>query len=80
MENTSFVHEVFSVPNSRVGLIIGRNGTTVKQLQDMTGARIKVPKDFDPMAESREVAVLPRARPSRVGRFCCPDRRRPSRT
>ena len=60
MENASFAHEVFSVPNSRVGLIIGRNGTTVKQLQDLTGARIKVPKDFDPMAESREVqARLP---------------------
>jgi predicted PilT family ATPase len=33
---------IVQVPNERVGLIIGRQGATIKDLQNRTGARIQV--------------------------------------
>jgi far upstream element-binding protein len=36
------------VPNDRVGLIIGKGGATIKDVQNRTGARIQIPQQPDP--------------------------------
>lgn len=37
--------EVLAVPNEKVGLIIGKHGTTIRDLQAKSGAKIQVTKD-----------------------------------
>lgn len=48
------------VPNSKVGLIIGRGGETIKNLQSRSGAKIQVQNDreIDPGADERVVTLL----------------------
>ncbi len=36
------------IPNDRVGLIIGKGGSTIKDIQNRTGARIQIPQHPDP--------------------------------
>lgn len=38
---------VVKVPNSMIGLVIGKNGETLKQIYDKTGATVFMPKDED---------------------------------
>jgi far upstream element-binding protein len=35
------------VPNDKVGLVIGRGGSTIKMIQDDTGAHIQIPQQAD---------------------------------
>jgi far upstream element-binding protein len=44
------------VPATRVGLVIGKGGETIKALQDRTGARINVTKD-DEQGPNRTIVV-----------------------
>eukprot|EP00271_Cylindrocystis_brebissonii_P017295 TRINITY_DN443_c0_g1_i1.p1 TRINITY_DN443_c0_g1~~TRINITY_DN443_c0_g1_i1.p1 ORF type:complete len:587 (+),score=155.31 TRINITY_DN443_c0_g1_i1:135-1895(+) len=48
------------VPNSKVGLIIGRAGDTIKNLQSRSGARIQVQNDreMEPGATERTVTLI----------------------
>jgi KH domain len=45
--------EVLSVPNDKVGLIIGRGGVTIRALQEESGARIQVAKEPDNGSRNR---------------------------
>ncbi|BBN04805.1 far upstream element-binding protein [Marchantia polymorpha subsp. ruderalis] len=48
------------VPNSKVGLVIGKGGETIKYLQHQSGARIQVARDADsdPRAPTRQVELM----------------------
>ncbi|CAK9192756.1 unnamed protein product [Sphagnum troendelagicum] len=48
------------VPNSKVGLIIGKGGETIKYLQQQSGARIQVARDADsdPRLSTRQVEIM----------------------
>lgn len=45
------------VPNEMVGLVIGKNGSTVRQLQEQSGAIIHIPKESAPGMSFREVTI-----------------------
>ncbi len=49
--------EIMNVPNDKVGLIIGRKGDTIRQIQVSTGARVQIAKDSLPGASTREVTI-----------------------
>jgi len=60
--NISFTSEVnpfpgphipFSIPNSLTGLIIGKNGDTIKALHNKCGAYIFIPKQYDTATNER---------------------------
>jgi len=40
--------EVYVVPNNKVGLIIGKSGSTIKMIQSKTGCDIQIPQHPDP--------------------------------
>lgn len=48
------------VPNSKVGLVIGKSGETIKYLQQQSGARIQVTRDADtdPRSQARPVELV----------------------
>eukprot|EP00270_Netrium_digitus_P005031 TRINITY_DN1654_c0_g2_i1.p1 TRINITY_DN1654_c0_g2~~TRINITY_DN1654_c0_g2_i1.p1 ORF type:complete len:341 (-),score=46.04 TRINITY_DN1654_c0_g2_i1:855-1853(-) len=48
------------VPNAKVGLVIGKGGETIKNLQHQSGARIQVTRDADadPRVPTRQVALM----------------------
>ncbi|KAH8971540.1 hypothetical protein BDL97_02G148200 [Sphagnum fallax] len=48
------------VPNSKVGLVIGKGGETIKYLQQQSGARIQVARDADsdPRLSTRQVELM----------------------
>ncbi|KAH9574456.1 hypothetical protein CY35_01G058600 [Sphagnum magellanicum] len=48
------------VPNSKVGLVIGKGGETIKYLQQQSGAKIQVARDADsdPRLSTREVEIM----------------------
>ncbi|EXB63559.1 Far upstream element-binding protein 2 [Morus notabilis] len=48
-----------SIPNGKVGLIIGKGGETIKYLQNQSGAKIQITKDLeaDPYSLTREVEL-----------------------
>lgn len=48
------------VPNSKVGLVIGKGGETIKYLQHQSGARIQVARDgeSDPRSSTRQVELM----------------------
>jgi len=37
-----------TIPNDKVGLVIGKGGATIKQIQTTTGARLQIPAEPDP--------------------------------
>ena len=60
--NISFTSEVnpfpgphipYPIPNSLTGLIIGKNGDTIKQLHNKCGAYIFIPKQYDMSTNER---------------------------
>ncbi|KAJ7515787.1 hypothetical protein O6H91_22G027800 [Diphasiastrum complanatum] len=48
------------VPNAKVGIVIGKGGETIKNLQYQSGARIQVTRDADadPNAPTRQVEIM----------------------
>lgn len=56
----------FNVPNEVVGIIIGRGGTTHRQLQENTGCQVVIPKESDPGCNYRSITL----RGSRVSVSC----------
>ncbi|KAG5178352.1 hypothetical protein JKP88DRAFT_270499 [Tribonema minus] len=48
---------ILQVPNDRVGLIIGKAGATIKELQNRSGARIQIPPQSDPGTTMRSVSI-----------------------
>ena len=44
--DTAFVMKI-AVPNEKVGIVIGRQGTTVKGIQERTGCQILIPNEAD---------------------------------
>ncbi|CAH9106330.1 unnamed protein product [Cuscuta epithymum] len=48
------------IPNAKVGVIIGRSGETIRNLQVQSGAKIQVTRDMDadPTSETREVELM----------------------
>lgn len=49
-----------SVPTNMVGLLIGRGGDKIKELQERSGARIQVQRDSEaePSAKDRQVSMF----------------------
>ena len=52
-----------TVPNDKVGLIIGKQGMTVKGVQDRTGCHVQIPKEPD--AADRNQRTLTISGPTR---------------
>ncbi|OZJ03946.1 hypothetical protein BZG36_02929 [Bifiguratus adelaidae] len=48
---------VITIPAFRVGLVIGRGGETIRDLQDRSGARIAISPDNMPGSTEREVTI-----------------------
>ncbi|POO03055.1 Polyribonucleotide nucleotidyltransferase [Trema orientale] len=48
-----------SIPNGKVGLIIGKGGETIKYLQSQSGAKIQITRDSeaDPYSQTRDVEL-----------------------
>ncbi|VFQ60808.1 unnamed protein product [Cuscuta campestris] len=48
------------IPNGKVGVIIGRSGETIRNLQLQSGAKIQVTRDMDadPTSQTREVELM----------------------
>eukprot|EP00897_Mesotaenium_endlicherianum_P004129 jgi/Mesen1/3744/ME000204S03008 len=58
-QSSSQTHRI-EVPNSKVGLVIGKSGETIKYLQQQSGARIQVTRDADtdPHAPHRPIELM----------------------
>ena len=52
------VSNTIEIPISVVGLLIGKGGETIKQLQQRTGCQIKITKDEDNMPGSETRTVI----------------------
>jgi hypothetical protein len=51
-------NKMVSIPNDKVGLIIGKGGATLRQIQEQSGARVVIPKEPDPANPTvRELTV-----------------------
>ena len=50
-------YTLLKIPNKMVGLIIGRNGETVKLIQESTGSEVYIPKDSRPGEDFRELQL-----------------------
>ena len=50
-------YTLLKIPNKMVGLIIGRNGETVKIIQESTGCDVYIPKDSRPGEDFRELQL-----------------------
>ena len=50
-------YTLLKIPNKMVGLIIGRNGETVKLIQESTGCDVYIPKDSRPGEDFRELQL-----------------------
>ena len=50
-------YTLLKIPNKMVGLIIGRNGETVKLIQESTGSNVYIPKDSRPGEDFRELQL-----------------------
>ena len=64
--------ETMTIPESCVGLVIGKNGAAVKQLQEKSGAYIEVQRDDEHEVQARDApaeAVGRLGHPSRLRRF-----------
>merc|ERR1719350_2673976 len=50
--------EVLHVPSEKVGVIIGKGGSKIREIQDMTGASLQVARESDPATPHlREVTI-----------------------
>eukprot|EP00039_Didymoeca_costata_P006328 m.89363 g.89363 ORF g.89363 m.89363 type:complete len:420 (+) comp13214_c2_seq1:118-1377(+) len=49
--------KVVNVPNPKVGLIIGKSGTTFRQIQDESGAQLFIPDESAPGCPYREITI-----------------------
>jgi len=54
-------YTLLKIPNKMVGLIIGRNGETVKLIQESTGCDVYIPKDSRPGEDFRELQLSGKA-------------------
>ncbi len=60
--------ETMEIPNDKVGFVIGRNGDTIRMLQDLTRVRINIAREAEPGSSVRVVTLtgaasdLPNAR------------------
>jgi len=43
-----YVEKSHTIPNDKVGLVIGKQGVTIKQIQMQTGCRLQIPQEPDP--------------------------------
>lgn len=50
-------HTLLRIPNKMVGLIIGKNGETVKTIHQKTGCYIFIPKESRPGEDYRELEL-----------------------
>ncbi len=50
-------YTLLKIPNKMVGLIIGRNGETVKLIQESTGSDVYIPKESRPGEDFRELQL-----------------------
>ena len=50
-------YTLLKIPNKMVGLIIGRNGETVKLIQESTGSNVFIPKESRPGEDFRELQL-----------------------
>jgi rRNA processing protein Krr1/Pno1 len=50
-------YTLLKIPNKMVGLIIGRNGETVKLIQESTGSDVFIPKESRPGEDFRELQL-----------------------
>ena len=50
-------YTLLKIPNKIVGLIIGRNGETVKLIQESTGSDVFIPKESRPGEDFRELRL-----------------------
>mmetsp|Transcript_10458 Transcript_10458/g.15664 ORF Transcript_10458/g.15664 Transcript_10458/m.15664 type:complete len:497 (-) Transcript_10458:200-1690(-) len=46
------------VPNDRVGLIIGKGGVTIKDIQNRCGVRVQIPTQPDPITNLRLITIV----------------------
>lgn len=51
------VTETMRVPIDAVGMIIGKGGETIKEMQNSTGCRINVSSQFNPNDQEREISL-----------------------
>lgn len=60
MNGQPVIMEVLAIPNDKVGLIIGKKGVTIRDLQQKSGAKIQVTKDdnFVQSDGSRPVTIV----------------------
>ena len=49
---------VVDVPNDMVGRIIGREGATVRIIQNLSGARMDIPQDSEPGTNMRKITLV----------------------
>ena len=50
-------HTPLRIPNKMVGLIIGKNGETIRNIHQKTGCFIFIPKDSRPGEDYRELEL-----------------------
>jgi len=50
-------HVLMPIPNHLTGLVIGKNGETIKLLHNRTGANIFIPKTCDPCTQKRVLEI-----------------------
>lgn len=51
------VSRTIECPDAKVGLIIGKQGATHRQLQDSTGAKVSIPKESAPGSQYRQISI-----------------------
>ncbi|KAI5855788.1 hypothetical protein BZA05DRAFT_424330 [Tricharina praecox] len=51
------ITETIKVPIDAVGMIIGKGGETIKEMQNSTGCRINVSSQFNPNDQEREISL-----------------------
>eukprot|EP00052_Salpingoeca_macrocollata_P008704 m.68731 g.68731 ORF g.68731 m.68731 type:complete len:475 (-) comp16725_c0_seq2:171-1595(-) len=54
------LRKVVPVPNDQVGRVIGKQGITIRQLQELSGAHVEVAKECKPGVNVREITLLGR--------------------
>jgi far upstream element-binding protein len=52
------VNDVIYVPSDAVGMIIGKGGETIREMQNVTGCKINVNQSSGPGETQREVALI----------------------
>lgn len=55
--NPQRITETMRVPIDAVGMIIGKGGETIKEMQNNTGCRINVSSQFNPNDQEREISL-----------------------